>query len=200
MKIIGICGRSGSGKSTVCKFLSKFGAIILDCDQIYHNLVSASSPCLDEIKRRFGDQVVKDDSLDRKSLGAIVFNDSAALSDLNRISHHYVKEELKKQLEILKSEKVSVAVIDAPMLFEAKLETWCDLVCAVIANPEKQIERICHRDLITSEQAEARVKNQLSETELRKKASFVIENNGDLMELEKQCNRLLLKIQTEVQL
>ena len=200
MKIIGICGRSGSGKSTVCKLLSKFGAIILDCDQIYHNLVSASSPCLDEIRRRFGDKVVKNNSLDRKSLGAIVFNDIEALSDLNRISHHYVKEELKKQLEILKSKKVSVAVIDAPMLFEAKLETWCDLVCAVIATPEKQIERICHRDLITSEQAEARVKNQLSETELRKKASFVIENNGDLMELEKQCNRLLLKIQSEAQL
>lgn len=196
MKILGICGSSGSGKSTVCKFLGDLGAVVLDCDQIYHDLVSASSPCLDAIQARFGEEVVKNGALDRIALRKVAFASKNAHLDLNRITHHFVKEELNNRLESMKRADVSIAVIDAPMLYEAKLEAWCDFVCAVIANPEIQVQRICLRDQISNEQAIERLNNQLSESSLRKKADFVIENNGDLALLKAQCEQLIQKVQT----
>ena len=75
MIIIGICGGSGSGKSTVCKILTQMGAIVLDCDQIYHDLISGETPCLLAIAERFGKKVIKDGALNRNALREIVFHD-----------------------------------------------------------------------------------------------------------------------------
>ena len=191
MKIIGICGSSGSGKSTVCSILAGRGVPVLDCDVIYHELVDHPSHCLHAIAERFGNSMIRDGKLDRAALRKVVFSDPAALNDLNRISHYYVKEELRDRCRKLKENGEEVVAIDAPMLFEANLETWCDVVCAVVADPLVQIRRICARDGITPEDARLRVLKQTPSEILRERADFILENNGSAEELSDACDRLL---------
>lgn len=187
MKIIGICGSSGSGKSTVCSILSSFGAQILDCDQIYHELVSKRSPCLDEIAREFGDFLIVNDRLDRAALAKIVFSNPDRLARLNQISHHHVLIELKNRISILKSKSCELCIIDAPLLFESGLDTWCDFVCAVVASEALQVSRLHERDKISEEEAKLRLQNQISTEDLQKKVDFVIINDGDFDLLKDRC-------------
>lgn len=98
MKIIGLCGSSGSGKSTVCKYFFERGFPVLDCDEIYHHLVESPSDCLVEIGERFGTHLIQNNRLDRVKLGNIVFCDPEKLAILNEISHRHVIFELEKRI------------------------------------------------------------------------------------------------------
>ncbi len=191
MKIIGICGRSGSGKSTVSALLNKKGVPVLDCDVIYHDLVSSPSDCLLAIGDHFGSHVIRSGALDRNALREIVFSDEKKLSELNRLTHPFILDELKKRLEKLSAQGSNLCVIDAPLFFEAGLETWCDVVCAVVSNEDLEIQRICQRDHIAPTLAKERIDKQISNQFLKSRADFVIENNGDLNELENACNDLI---------
>ncbi len=194
MFILGICGNSGSGKSSVCRFLAKENIPILDCDEIYHAITLKRSNCLNDIEKRFGKAVIKNDQLDRVALRKVVFQDKNALLELNQITHRHVLEELKNRLKEYSESKEKIVVIDAPLFFEAKLETWCDAVCAVISDYEEQIRRIVLRDGITKEEAAARLSKQMDADELKNKADFVIENSGDLNRLEEACKNLIQTI------
>ncbi len=191
MKIIGICGQSGSGKSTFAALFEKRNIPVLDCDKIYHSLINSPTPCLNEIGERFGKHLIQDGALDRKALGKIVFNDSDLLKELNRITHRYVLDELLKHITKFKSESKVACVIDAPMLFEAGLEEWCDVVCCVVASKERQMDRICIRDHITKKEAEIRIDHQIVSDELLKKCSVVVCNNGDISDLDIKCEQIL---------
>ncbi len=194
MKVVGICGSSGSGKSTVCDFFRKRGVPVLDCDEIYHELVSHPTKCLLELADVFGENIISDGALDRKALGKIVFSDKAKLLKLNEISHRHVKNELDERINSLSEEEYEFCLIDAPMLFEAGLEKKCDLVCSVISSEDIQIRRICERDNIKPEEAKSRLKNQISPNELRNRSDLVIENLGNITDLERYCYILLEKI------
>lgn len=194
MKVIGICGSSGSGKSSVCDFFLRRGAPVFDCDKIYHELVNAPTECLFEIKNAFGDGVIKDGKLDRSALGAIVFHDKKKMLLLNEITHRHVVSELKKYIKKAKENEEDFCLIDAPMLFEAGVERLCDLVCTVVSPEEDQIKRICFRDHISEEKAKLRIKNQISREELIKRSDLVIENDGSISDLERSCYMLLEKI------
>ncbi len=191
MKIIGICGNSGSGKSTVCRILSKRMIPILDCDVIYHDLVSRRTECLNQIEVQFGKKVITGDSLNRVALKEIVYQDENARQDLNRITHHFVILELKRRIEELKRTGTKVCVIDAPLFFEAGLDSWCDLVCAVVSDESEQIRRIVKRDQITEVEAATRLSKQIPADVLRSRSDFVIENNGNESDLELACDELL---------
>ena len=197
MKIIGICGSSGSGKSTVCKIFAKKNIPVLDCDVIYHRLVNAPSDCLTEIGETFGKDLIVEHKLDRKKLGKIVFADRGKLELLNKISHRHVFLELQKSTDQFRAEGYQACVIDAPMLFEAKLDDYCDLVIAVVSEEEKQIERICLRDGICAEEAKKRLKNQIPAKTLKEKADFIIENNDTHEALELQSETLINTILNE---
>lgn len=190
MKIIGICGSSGAGKSTVCSYFEQFGFAILDCDAIYHELVNAPSDCLTELGKNFGEDLIEGGRLDRNKLGQIVFSDKNKLRKLNEISHRHVKLQLEKEIKRLKASDVEAAIIDAPMLFEAELDKRCDLVIAVISDEASQLSRICERDGIGREKALKRLSNQISADELIKKANIIIENKGDLSDLQNQCKEI----------
>ena len=191
MKIIGICGSSGSGKSTVCDYFDELGVPILDCDRIYHDLVDAPSDCLTEIVSEFGQELLKDGRLDRKKLGKIVFSDPMKLSRLNEISHRHVKLKLEQEFEKMSNEGFPACVIDAPMLFEAELDKRCDAVIAVVADEAAQIQRICVRDGIDVQNATKRLANQISATELMERADFVIKNHGTLEDLKNNSQKIL---------
>lgn len=118
MKIVGITGGTGCGKTTALQELEAMGALVLDCDAIYHELLESSSALLGEIEKCFPN-TVQDGKLDRKALGTIVFADAAALSDLNAITHKYVGMELQRRLREFAMAGGTLAAIDAIELFSS---------------------------------------------------------------------------------
>ncbi len=190
MIIVGICGSSGSGKSTVGLIFQGFGAAFFDCDKIYHDLVSAPSECLNAIGERFGYDLIQNGSLDRKKLSDIVFSDPLALSELNQITHRFVLDALRELIDAERKKDAPMCVIDAPLFFEAGLEKWCDFVIAVISDEKQQLHRIHRRDGISEDLARLRIQSQIGNDELIARSQFVIENTGSILDLELQCNNI----------
>ena len=178
MKIIGITGGTGAGKSTVCDELKNFGAEIVDCDKIARSIVRKGEPALDEIVDSFGKSILSPNGeLDRKKMSGIVFSDAEKLEILNRITHKHIFDEMKKQIQNAKSE---VVVLDVPLLFQCDFPFRCDVTIAVIADKEERIKRIMQRDGISREAAAARMANQLTDEEYAFFADVCFKNDGDV--------------------
>ena len=191
--IIGITGSSGAGKSTVCEILKKeYNAQIIDADKISKQLSKKGTIYLEEIVEKFGKEILLENGeLDRKKLAEIIYSSDEKREILNNCTLKYIKEKIKQEVKKLKNNKKIIA-IDAPLLFEAKLDEICEFVIAVISdNLEVQIERITKRDGITEEQAMARLKAQKPNDFYTQKSSYAIVNNGKIEELEKQIMSFL---------
>ena len=193
MKVIGLTGGTGSGKSVVSKSLAEAGAVIVDADKIAHEIILKGEPAYHEIIEYYGTGILDEEgNIIRKKLGEIVFNDKEKLAFLNQCTHKYITAEVKKQIAEAKEEGTATAIIvDAPLLLEAKLETVCDLVWVVYAEPEVRAQRVMARDGITYELAKARIANQKSWEEYKAAADAVIDNSKDLSYLEGQLNEIL---------
>ncbi len=185
MKIIGLCGGSGSGKSTAAAVMRSLGAEIIDTDRLYREICVPGSECLARLADEFGAGILlPDGSLDRGEMGALAFSDSEKRSRLNSITHAYIRKETLRRLDCYREEGTAVAVIDAPLLFESGFDEMCDLTLGIVAPTDVRIRRIISRDEITRERAEARIASQLSDSFLRSRCGYIIENNGELCELE----------------
>jgi len=193
MKVIGLTGGTGSGKSVVSKSLLAAGAVIVDADRIAHEIILKGEPAYHEIIEYYGTGILDaEGNIIRKKLGEIVFNDKEKLAFLNQCTHKYITAEVKRQIADAKEAGTAKAIIvDAPLLLEAKLETVCDLVWVVYADPEVRAQRVMARDGITYELAKARISNQKSWEEYRAAADAVIDNSKDLVHLEKQLDEIL---------
>jgi len=193
MKVIGLTGGTGSGKSVVSKSLLAAGAVIVDADRIAHEIILKGEPAYHEIIEYYGTGILDvEGNIIRKKLGEIVFNDKEKLAFLNQCTHKYITAEVKRQIAEAKEAGTAKAIIvDAPLLLEAKLETVCDLVWVVYAEPEVRAQRVMARDGITYELAKARIANQKSWEEYRNAASAVIDNSKDLAHLEGQLAELI---------
>ena len=186
MKIIGVTGGSGAGKTTVTKHFEKYDAEIIDADVLAREIVDAGMPALDEIKKEWPGVVVGG-VLDRKALAKIVFNDERELHKLNAITHKYVIDEINKRIDKSKKE---IFVIDAIALFESGLAHICDATICVIADKSTRIKRIMERDGLTLKEAEERINAQKSDDFYKENADYVIYNNDDGSDLEEIANRL----------
>lgn len=197
MRVIGLAGGSGSGKSTVCKLFSEFGFAFINTDDVYHKLTSTPTPCLDDLVREFGREILNEGcySLNRKKLAEIVFADGAEkkLKKLNEISHFHILNETEEIISSLSDEYFGV-LIDAPLLFESEFDKKCDFVISVIADENIRIKRITERDGISEENAKIRINKQLSNDFLKKKSKFIIVNDGDISELKKAVYEISEKI------
>ena len=193
MKVIGLTGGTGSGKSVVSKSLLAAGAVIVDADRIAHEIILKGEPAYHEIIEYYGTGILDaEGNIIRKKLGEIVFNDKEKLAFLNQCTHKYITAEVKRQIaEAKKAGTAKAIIVDAPLLLEAKLETVCDLVWVVYAEPEVRAQRVMARDGITYELAKARIANQKSWEEYRAAADAVIDNSKDLVHLEKQLDEIL---------
>ena len=193
MKVIGLTGGTGSGKSVVSKTLAAAGAVIVDADKIAHDIILKDEPAYHEIIAYYGKGILDTEgNIIRKKLGEIVFNDKEKLAFLNRCTHKYITAEVKRQIAEAKEIGTAVAiVVDAPLLLEAKLETVCDLVWVVYADPEVRAQRVMTRDGISYELAKARIANQKSWEEYKAAADAVIDNSKDIAHLEGQLTEFL---------
>lgn len=186
MRVIGLCGRSGSGKGLFCGVAKEMGFCVIDCDGIYHSLVNAPSDCLYELDREFGSDFTAGGRLDRKRMAELVFSDPSALKKLNEITHHYVLIEVKKLIADDRN-----YIVDAPTLFESGFDACCDTVIAVIAPDAECIERICARDGVSAEEAQKRLSSQKSVDFLIENSDILLYNDSDPKSFEDSCRELL---------
>jgi len=182
VKIIGITGGTGAGKSSVCNEFKKCGAQIIDADKIARQVVQKGKPALEEIVCAFGKNIITPDGdLNRKKLGGIVFADSNKLNILNKITHKYIFDEMQRQINECSAD---ILVLDVPLLFEKDFPFECDLTVAVVADREERISRIMVRDGISRKSAEERVSNQMSDAKYKKFADICFENDGDISKIK----------------
>ena len=189
VKLVGVTGGTGSGKTTVTEYLASRGVLALDCDKIYHELLETNEDMLAEIRERFP-EAFKDGTFDRKALGAIVFADADALHALNDITHRYVRDDIYRRLREYVWEGGTVAAVDAIALYESGLSEDCIFTVGVTASREKRIERITSRDGITGEYALSRIEAQPDDDYYEARCDYLLENNGTREELEEKCRQL----------
>lgn len=194
MKVIGLCGGSGSGKGAVSSIFADCGIPYIDTDRVYREMTAGDSDCLRELSAAFGDGIIAaDGSLDRRRLSELVFlgdDASARRARLNSIAHKHILAETRRRIRSCFDAGAGAVVVDAPLLFESGFDRECDLIVAVIADKEVRIERIVQRDGIDRSAAVARISTQLPDEELVKRADAVVENNGDLSALRASVVRL----------
>lgn len=178
MKIIGITGPTGAGKTTALRALESLGAEVIDADAVYHELLEHSIPLRGALTDRFGDISGETGKIDRKRLGEVVFADESALLDLNAITHRFVGEEIEARLQAAEQAGKPAAAIDAIALIESGLDRRCDAVVGVVAPAEVRIRRIMEREGISEAYARKRVSAQKGEDFYRENCGFMLENDG----------------------
>ncbi|MEG2138091.1 MAG: dephospho-CoA kinase [Oscillospiraceae bacterium] len=177
MKIIGITGPSGGGKTTALTALQTLGSTVIDCDEVYHRLLVTCQPMRQSLKLRFGDIFEQDGGLDRKKLGGVVFSDPSALMDLNAITHQYVLAEIDDEIAKAQEENRPAVAIDAIALIESGVGKKCDVTVAITAPIEVRIARIMAREGITKAYARKRVDAQKPDDFYQKSCDYLLVND-----------------------
>lgn len=190
MKILGLTGGSGTGKSAACTAFARLGCGVIDADATYRTLCDTCEPMLKEIQNVFGDVFSTDGKLDRKKLGAIVFADAQKLQQLNAITHPYIRQAARDAFAAYSKRGCLLCIYDAPVLFEGQMETLCDKTCAVLAARNTRIARIVARDAITEEYAALRIDAQKDDAFYRERCDYVVQNDADLDTLYTQVRKI----------
>lgn len=190
MKILGLTGGSGTGKSAACTAFARLGCGVIDADATYRTLCDTCEPMLKEIQNVFGDVFSTDGKLDRKKLGAIVFADAQKLQQLNAITHPYIRQAARDAFAAYSKRGCLLCIYDAPVLFEGQMETLCDKTCAVLAARNTRIPRIVARDAITEEYAALRIDAQKDDAFYRERCDYVVQNDADLDTLYTQVRKI----------
>lgn len=196
VRIVGLTGGIGSGKSTVAAMLRDRGAVIIDADALAKEVVAPGSPGLAEVLACFGEALrLPDGTLDRKALGARVFQDPAALLELNRIIHPRVALGFQAQAEAAREKGAKVCVYDVPLLYENRLDQGLPEVIVVSVSPSVQRARVAARDGLPAEQIEQRIQAQWPLADKVKRATWVIDNDGDRAKTQAQVDRLWAELE-----
>ena len=179
-KIIGLVGRSGAGKSTVCRLFEESGYTIIDCDMVSREVVQIGCASLAELASELSpDIILPDGSLDRRRTAELIFNDDEKRALFNRIIYPYITYNV---ISKIKSTETDV-LLDAPTLFDARLDGICDSIVSVCADIGICTQRIMRRDVIDEAMARARLSSQHDVSWYRERSDFCILNNGTENEL-----------------
>lgn len=191
---IGITGGIGSGKSEVCRFLrSEYNAVIILTDNVGHEVMEPGHECYKKIVEFFTDEILNDDNtINRKKLGDIVFNDREKLDTLNSIVHPAVWNEVDRRIEKARMEGTETVVLEAA-LPDAEFTKRCDEIWYIYSNKDIRIKRLLSSRDITKEKAGNIMQNQLSEEEFEKICDFVVDNSGNFEDTAREIKSRLAK-------
>jgi dephospho-CoA kinase len=178
LKLIGLTGGAGSGKSTVAAMLRELGAEVLDADDAAHAAYEPGSPGFEEVVREFGSGFVRDGRIDRARLGELVFNDKDARLRLNAIVHPLVREWMAARTAEAAEREVRVVVQEVPLLFENGLERLYSSVVLVYVPESLQLERLVNGRGLSEERAKAMIASQMPIEEKRRRTQHLIDNSG----------------------
>ncbi len=195
VKIIGLTGMSGAGKTTACAIFEKEGFEIIDCDVICREIVEKGKPCLNEIVNAFGKEILNSDgTLCRRKMGKIVFTQKDKRESLNGIMYPYVSYIVIKRVLSAKNRFV---IIDAPTLFESGTDGLCDIVVSIVAERESLIDRIAERDGIDRNMAESRLDSQHNADFFIENSDYVIQNNNNVEEFTRSVLKTAYSIKED---
>jgi len=186
---LGVTGGLGAGKSTACQRFKENGAVIFDADSIAKEILQATREVQDRIAEEFGADIVKDGRVDTRKLASQAFSNEENQSILNNIVQPYVIEAFEKRRDELEK-KVGLLVVDAPLIFESGFDSHLDHTLLIFASLKMRIARALRRGNLTREEILRRMDLQMPEEDKRDLASFVIENNGTLEELNQEIDKL----------
>jgi len=198
VRLLGLTGGIGSGKSTAAGFFREAGATVIDADLLARRAVQPGQPALEEIRRAFGEVVIRDDGmLDREVLGRLAFSDAKVRARLNAIVHPRVQAMAEREIaEALGASPDGLVVYDVPLLFETGAEARVDLVAVVYAPAEVQELRLQRRDGMDAEAILARLRSQDDIEEKARRADVVLDNGGTPEDLRRQVMDLVEQLST----
>ena len=190
---VGLTGGIGAGKSTVADLFSQKGAVVIRSDELARQVIEPQTPGFQHVIDRFGKDIVNSEGyIDRAKLAQIVFQDDAALKDLENIVHPLVRSKTNELVNQHTAE--TIIVNEIPLLLEKKMESLFDFLVIVISSEKNRLERLAQRGL-TTEQATARMAKQVSDDERRAAADFLIVNDGNLDQLEADVEKIWQTLQ-----
>lgn len=196
--IIGLTGSIASGKSTVSAMLKEKGYPIVDADEIARLVVEPGTPVIQKIGAVFGREVIQEDgSLHREKLGALIFGNEENRKKLNEIIHPAIRAEMLNQKETHLANGANTIIMDIPLLFESKLQSFVENIIVVTVSPEIQKERLMKRNELTEQEATKRIESQLPLSIKEAGADAVIDNNGTVENTEQQLDVILKRWRIE---
>lgn len=197
MKVIGVTGGIGAGKSVVCAMFAECGGTVIDADKIAREVMEQGFPAYREIVSAFGKEILHPDGeIDRKALAAIVFSDSSRLDVLNTITHKHIFEEMQRRLAEIPPD--GTAVLDVPLLFSSDFPFRCDKTVAVLAEREVRIARVQKRDSMDRKSVLRRMDSQLSDAEYCRLADICIDNSDGVEHLSRQVRKIYDSVRNEM--
>lgn len=204
VRVIGLTGGIGTGKSTVADYLKSKGFYHIDADEIGKRLTEKGSPMLEKLNRVFGHHgelgeagteiLNSDGSLNRKALASIAFSSRVKKERLDSIMLASIIEEIDEECRELKEKLAFMGgniLIDAPLLFEAGLDDRCDKTLLVVTALDVRIKRVCERDGATEQEVMNRINCQMSDEEKLKRADMVVDNSGTIDELYSRLDEIV---------
>lgn len=191
MKIIGVTGGVGAGKSTVLNYLEKrYGAKLILADLVGHEVMEPGHEAYEQVVKAFGHEIVSEDkTIDRKALGAIVFADEKKRMILNRIIHPAVRQEILRRLEEAKLSHLSSAVVEAALFLEENYDAFCDETWYIYTDEKIRRQRLKESRGYSDERIDQIFRSQKTHEEFQKRCMFMIDNNGSEEETFRQIDR-----------
>ena len=186
MIVIGLTGGIGTGKSEVARIFQELGAVLINADQIGHQAYNPHSEIWQEVVKAFGEEILQPSGeIDRKKLGSIVFADPDQLTRLNQIMHPRMARMVARQVQELGEQGADVVVVEAALLFEAGWDSLVGEVWSTESPEDLVIKRLQSRSGLSQEEAKKRIDSQMSAEERKSRSQVVVDNSGDLVDLEK---------------
>ena len=182
MKIIGITGGVGAGKSTVRDYLrEQFHAYVIQADQVGHQVMEPGEICYSQVIALFGEHILKKDkTIDRKAVSDVVFGNEEKLKKLNGIIHPAVRQSVLEEIQLQKEKKTAIVVVEAALLLEEHYEKFCNKVWYVHTDREIRISRLMENRGYSREKSESIISSQAPDEYFAKHADYIIRNNGDI--------------------
>ena len=196
--IVGLTGGIVVGKSTVASMFRDLGAKIIDADKLGHSVILPNKPAWKKIVKIFGKDILQNDlTIDREKLGKIVFANQALLKKLNEVTHPEITKIIKKEINLARNatnNQGKVLIVDAALIYEAKIDRFMDKIIVVYIDKDKQTKRLIKRNNLSKEEALQRVRSQIPMEEKAKMADYVIDNSNSLDKTREQVKKIWKKL------